>query len=197
MKFSRTILAVLLFCSAVLPLSSQDTSLASRAPAVVFIIRHAEKPEGDKLPDLNPQGFKRAAALPALFLPQPGSKALPRLPRPNFLFASDPTKHSNRPVETIAPLSQALHLRVNHDFADRETTPLANEVLSGKYAGKVVLICWHHGEIPHLAEAFGITDAPKHWSEDVYDQIWMIEWVDGKAQMTTLPELLLPGDATK
>ena len=76
-------------------------------------------------------------------------------------FASEAAKHSNRPIETITPLSQALHLRINHDYEDRETAKVADAVMSGKYAGKVVLICWHHGEIPHLAKAFGVEDAPE------------------------------------
>jgi len=176
---------------------TQDTAVASKAPAIVFIIRHAEKPMDDKAADLAPIGFRRAAAIPSLFLQQPGSAHLPRLPRPDALFATAPSKHSNRPIETITPLSQALHLRINEDFADREVAAVSSEVLSGKYAGKVVLICWHHGEIPHLAEAFGITDAPKKWDDTVFDQIWMIEWVNGQPQLTKLPEQLLPGDSTK
>ena len=170
---------------------------ADKAPAVVFIIRHAEKPEGEKAAELSPMGFQRAAALPSLFLQPPGSGHLPRLPRPAALFATAPSKHSNRPIETITPLSQALKLRINEDYTDIETAPVAREVLSGKYAGKVVLICWHHGEIPHLAEAFGLADAPHHWDPDVFDKIWMIEWINGQPQLTILPESLLPGDSTK
>ena len=179
------------------PAPAQTAEASSKYPAVVFIIRHAEKPLGDeKLSDLAPMGFKRAQALPSLFLQQPGSSKLPRLPRPNFIFATDTSKHSNRPIETVTPLSQALRLPIDHDYADAEVTAVANEVLGGKYAGKVVLICWHHGEIPRLAQAFGITDAPKKWDEAVFDKIRMIEWVDGKAQFSVLPQNLLPGDST-
>jgi len=173
------------------------SDLQSKAPAIVFIIRHAEKPIEDKDPNLTPQGFQRARALPSLFLQQKGSTALPRLPRPAVLFATAPSKHSNRPIETITPLSQALNLHINNSYEDRETTAVANEILSGKYAGKVVLIAWHHGEIPHLAKAFGVETAPKKWDDTVFDQIWMLEWVDGKVQFSTLPEKLLPGDSAK
>lgn len=169
----------------------------AKAPAIVFIIRHAEKPMDDKAPDLAPQGFKRASAIPYLFLPLPGSSVPPRLPRPDVLFASEAAKHSNRPIETITPLAQALHLRINHDYEDRETAKVADDVMSGKYAGKVVLICWHHGEIPHLAQAFGVEGAPKTWDDTVFDKIWKITWVDGKAQMTILPQMLLKGDSTQ
>jgi hypothetical protein len=177
--------------------AQSPADIQAKAPAIVFIIRHAEKPMDDKAPDLAPQGFKRASAIPYLFLPLPGSSVPPRLPKPDALFASDAAKHSNRPIETITPLAQALHLRINHDFEDRETAKVADAVMSGKYAGKVVLISWHHGEIPHLAKAFGVEDAPKIWDDTVFDKIWKITWVDGKAQMTILPQMLLKGDSTQ
>jgi broad specificity phosphatase PhoE len=199
MRRLRRVAVVVGFAYAALLGRAQQTAddLQSKAPAVVFIIRHAEKPTDDKDPHLTAQGVKRAERLPALFLPQPGSAALPRLPRPNALFASAPSKHSDRPIETITPLAQALKLRINTSYDERETAAVAKEVLSGKYAGKVVLICWHHGEIPHLAEAFGATGVPKHWNDAVFDQVWMLEWDHGVVQFSTLPEHLLPGDSAQ
>jgi len=187
--------------SAHIPLTTAPPVLqndaASKAPAVVFIIRHAEKPMADKDAHLAPQGYKRAEALPSLFLQQAGSTKLPRLPRPAVLFATAPSKHSIRPIETITPLAQALHLKINEDYADLETGPIAKDVMSGKFAGKVVLICWHHGEIPHLAEAFEVKPPTKHWDDTVFDQIWMLEWIVGVPQISVLPEHLLPGDSEK
>jgi hypothetical protein len=168
----------------------ETTAPASTAPAIVLIMRHAEKPSDDKDPNLAPQGFRRAEALPALF-----SGPQPRLPRPEFLFASDASKHSNRPIETIQPLSQALREKINHDYVDLETGPIAKQILSGKYAGKVVLICWHHGEIPHLAEALGVTDAPHKWDPNVFDQVWEIRWMGGQPHIHIVDEQLLPGDS--
>ena len=170
---------------------------ANKTPAVVYIIRHGEKPPAeDKSPDLAPKGRERASALPSLFVQQPGS-ASPRLQRPDALFATAAGKHSNREVETLEPLSQALHLSINHDFVNSDTAGLASEVLSGKYQGKVVLICWHHGELLNVAAALGVTNAPTKWQDTVFDQIVKIQWVDGKATLTMLPEALLPGDAAK
>ncbi len=169
--------------------------VAEKAPAIVLILRHAEKPIDDKASDLAPQGYKRAMALPGLFFPQSGS-SVPRFPRPDALFATAVSKHSNRPIETITPLSQALHLPINRDFEDAETGSIAKEVLSGRYAGKTVLICWHHGEIHNIAKAFGVADAPK-WKEEVFDQVWQIEWHDGQAVLTILPQQLMPGDSTR
>jgi len=169
--------------------TEQAGDVSANAPAVILLMRHAEKPLTDvKDPNLSPEGFKRAQALPKLFLDG-------TLPKPDFLFATAASKHSNRPVETITPLSQALHLKINDDYEDIEAGPLAKKILGGKYAGKVVVIAWHHGEIPNVARAFGVTDAPKKWDPDVFDQIWKIQYVDGKAVMTILHEHLMPGDS--
>jgi hypothetical protein len=181
--------------AAVAPGHSQAVAAAADAktPSVVFLIRHAEKPTDDKDPNLAPRGVERAEALPELFVQMKGAPP-PRLPRPDFLFASDASKHSNRPMETILPLSQVLHEKIDHDYVDLETGPVAKRILSGKYAGKVVLVSWHHGELKQLAEALGVTGVHK-WSPDVFDKIWKITWVDGQAQLTELPEHLLPGDS--
>ena len=206
MKLSRLIvfglaLSLLLFPSRPSVLVAQQPAttandIQSKAPSVVLILRHAEKPMNDKDPNLTARGFQRAQALPALFLQAPGPTAQPRLPLPSFLFATATSKHSDRPIETITPLSQALHLKINHVFEDHETTALASEILNGKYAGKVVLICWHHGEIPNLAQAFGVTNAPKRWDDAVFDQIWRLEWKNGQVRFSTMPEHLLSGDSS-
>jgi hypothetical protein len=167
----------------------QPGDFASKAPAIILLMRHAEKPLTDpKDPNLSPEGFQRAQALPKLFLDG-------TLPKPDYLFATAPASHSNRPAETIAPLAKALDLKINVDYEDIEAGPLAKKILGGKYAGKVVVIAWHHGEIPNVARALGVTDAPKKWDSDVFDQIWKIQYVDGKAEMTVLHEHLMPGDS--
>jgi hypothetical protein len=186
---------IVLLAALVLPtLAGQTAAVENTTPAAVFLMRHAEKPDGEKSPDLTETGFARARVLPTLFVPAPGGGPA-RFPRPDAIFATAPSKHSNRPIETITPLAQALHLKINEDYTDPETGPIAKKVLSGAYAGKVVVIAWHHGELPHLAEAFGVTDVPQHWDPNVFDLIWEIRWVDGKPVMLQLPERLLPGDA--
>jgi hypothetical protein len=66
------------------------------------------------------------------------------------LFAAQASKNSNRPVETITPLSAALNLTCNDNHADGDYTKVASDILTNsKYAGQVVLVCWHHGNIPN------------------------------------------------
>ncbi len=194
LKTLRSLLFALLFAVLAVELPCAGAQDADKYPAVIYILRHAEKPAPEEnSPDLTPTGFKRAEALPSLFVQMPGSPA-PRLPKPDAIFATARSKSSNRPVETVTPLAQLLKLPIQHGFDERATGPLAAEVLGGKYAGKTVLICWHHGQIPALASALGVADAPAAWEAPVFHQIWKITYSGGQAKLTTLSESLLPGD---
>jgi hypothetical protein len=161
-------------------------------PATIYIIRHAEKLT-DKRPDLAPKGFLRAALIPNLFMPPAGDSRAP-LARPDFLFATARSKNSNRPFETIMPLSSALNEPISNEILDEDFASLAKLLLSGKFAGKVVLVSWHHGKIPDLTTALGATP-PYKWPDEQFDRIWRIDYKDGKATLTDLPMRLLPGDS--
>jgi len=162
-------------------------------PRIVMIIRHAEKPDettGAKDPDLSKRGYERAAAL---------AKVIPdRFPIPDFLIATKRSKGSNRPVETITPLSQAINENIESTFSDDQFAQAANEVLTDpKFTGKVVLIAWHHGKIPDLAKALGVKDCPDKWNPQVFDRVWQITYENGVASWKDLPQKALPGDAEK
>jgi phosphohistidine phosphatase SixA len=162
-------------------------------PRMVLIIRHAEKPDatdGEKDPNLSKAGCARADAL-ANLIPD-------KFIRPDFLIATKQTKGSNRPVETITPLSKAIHEEIESTFKDAEFDQLAHEVLSDpKYAGKVVLIAWHHGKIPELAKALGAKDVPNKWDSQVFDRVWQITYENGVATWKALPQKAMPGDSDK
>jgi phosphohistidine phosphatase SixA len=164
-----------------------------RGPKLIMIIRHAEKPDetdGVKDPNLSKQGYARADAL---------AKVIPdHFPKPDFLIATRKSKGSNRPVETITPLSKALDEEISSTFKDEEYAAVAKEVLTDpKYDGKTVLIAWHHGKIPELAKALGVTDAPEKWDPNVFDRLWEITFENGKAVLKDLPQKALPGDSQK
>jgi broad specificity phosphatase PhoE len=100
------------------------------APNSVLIMRHAEKSEDPMDPDLTEAGQQRAKAL-ATWLPG-------ICPQIDFLFASAISKHSNRPFETIRPLSKKIGVPIDTSFADQDYGALAREVLTDdKYAGKI------------------------------------------------------------
>ncbi len=166
---------------------------APQPPATILLIRHAEKLT-DGRPDLSTIGFERAKLIPQLFGGS-GAAAPHNLPRPDFLFATHVSKNSNRPVETITPLSVALGLAISSEVADKDFATLAKELLSGKYAGKVVLVAWHHGSIPGFARALGAVPPYDPWPETQFDRVWRIDYVGGKATLTDLPQGLLAGDS--
>ncbi len=167
-------------------------------PDRVLLIRHAEKPPDDAMSaSLSPQGQRRAQALPELFRK---SAAHPNpLPTPEFIFATKNSKHSHRPVETVTPLARALGLALSTDIADEDFARLAAELLGKpKYAGKTVLVCWHHGTLPELARKLGAADAPDHFKGSAFDRVWQITYdARGRAAFQDLPQRLLPGDSTK
>ncbi len=159
---------------------------AANYPTTVFIIRHAEKP-GDAATD-NPQdgidlstrGYERAGAL-APYFPATFGKL-------DALFAAQASKHSNRPVETITPLSTALGLAIDSSIADGDYATLATKILSdARYGGKVLLVCWHHGNIPALAQSLGGQPPQTPWPGDVFDRVWQIDYPPGASSPSGLP----------
>lgn len=188
------LLALVVALFAFAPLFGQSS--APQTPATVYLIRHAEKLT-DGREDLSWQGFVRAAALPRLFLSPvfPSEPQRTLLAKPDFLFATAPSKHSNRPFETIMPLSSALNLPISNGIANDDYAQLASLLLSGKYSGKIVLVAWHHGNLPKLAAALGAIPPYAKWPETQFDRLWRIDYADGKATLTDLPQGLLPCDS--
>jgi hypothetical protein len=183
---NRPHLLVLVLLSVLSGLFTSQASFSQtpQPPATIMLIRHAEKLT-DGRQDLSPVGFERAKHIPELFLTTNG--AAPHLPRPDFLFAthiSPKSPKSNRPVETITPLSQAMKMPISSEIEDKDYATLAKELLSGKYAGKVVLVAWHHGTIPQFAEALGATPPYKPWPDTQFDRVWRIDYRDDKATLT-------------
>jgi hypothetical protein len=157
-------------------------------PRIVLIIRHAEKPDDPNDPNLSPRGMERAAAL---------ATVIPRdFPKPDFLLATKRSAHSNRPFETLEPLGKRLHLPIDSSYLDKDFAGLAHQVLTDpKYAGKVVLIAWHHGKIASLAHALGASSAPDKWNSQTFDRVWQLSYAEGTATWKDLPQKALPGDA--
>jgi hypothetical protein len=190
-------------------------------PRIIYIIRHGEElgdPANDKdsVVHLSVRGSARAAALPSLFISanpqlscaiaghgsgysaqyaqQAISGPAPRFSRPDFLFATKKSNHSKRPVETITPLSVALSLPINHDIADKDFDRFQTTLRKPAYEGRVILICWHHGNIPDLAQALGLANPPG-WDAAVFDRVWEIAYDAGGPVLLDQPQQLLFGDA--
>jgi hypothetical protein len=185
-------LAVVFLLTSLLDLAQaqvQTPAPTGPPPATILLIRHAEKLT-DGREDLSPTGFERARLLPQLFAPS----HTPALPTPQVLIATHLSKHSNRPVETITPLSTALHLPIDSTISNDDYAALAQQLLSGKYAGEVVLVSWHHGKLPDLAKSLGAQPPYDKWPDTQFDRVWRIDYKAGKPTLTDLPEHLMPGD---
>ncbi|NYF80991.1 histidine phosphatase family protein [Granulicella arctica] len=194
LSVSRRALSLCLFALFLVAAARFVAAQTPQPPATIYLIRHAEKlTDGES--DLSATGFKRAAVLANLFAPPSGERTAPALATPQVLFATHASKHSNRPVETITPLAAALHLPIHSDILNEDYAALAHELLSGRYAGEVVLVAWHHGKLPELATALGAVPPYTPWPDTQFDRIWRIDYVNGKATLTDLPQELLPGDS--
>jgi hypothetical protein len=197
---------------------------ATKLPGQVLIIRHGEK-LGDPKKDndggrhLSVRGSGRAAALPSLFVPAlpqlgcsmhhkpaeftahyqqvPVKGSAQRFPSPHYIFATQASKNSNRPIETVTPLATALNVPLNDGFADKEASiqKMTNAILND-FPGEIILVCWHHGMIPAIAKALGIAKPPK-WDGKVFDRVWQITFPKGKATLTNSAQMLLYGDSAK
>lgn len=141
---------------------------------VVLLTRHAEKTDDPLDPFLSPEGLLRAAKL-ADYIPR-------KFGTPAVIFASAISKRSRRSYQTIKPLSQAHGITIDTSFAGRDYRALAHRLLTKpRYDGKLVLVCWHHGSMPLLAQALKIKrgEYPDPWDPAVFNLILKVDFSVG------------------
>jgi len=147
-------------------MSNDSGAPAADRPLMVLVMRHAEKPDDPSDPDLTPAGQARAKAL-ADYIPD-------TFGMPDFIFAAAISRHSARPYETVKPLSKRTGIAIDATIADNDYGVLAKDLLSKpKFAGKRIVVCWHHGNIPSLMRALGAAsgDYPDPWDHTVFNLI--------------------------
>jgi broad specificity phosphatase PhoE len=81
-------------------------------PKTVYIIRHAEKSEDPNDPNLSPQGVERAQALA-----KNCEKLFGKL---DCSFAAETSAGSSRPVDTINPLAQTIHVEIDSGVSNKD-----------------------------------------------------------------------------
>ena len=153
--------------------------------AVILLIRHAEKP--DFGPDLTEEGERHAQAYVHFFN---NFHLGPRLLKIDALFAAADSKGSFRPRLTLIPLAAALKLPIQMPYEDKQIGKMADHLLSKKFDGKTVLVCWKHSELLPLADALGATahllrpktQWPLEWPDNQYNWILQIAY-DGSNQI--------------
>ena len=180
----------------------------------IMLIRHAEKPVEDEPPfgalygvefngtqnkdSLIVLGWQRAGALVCFFAPTYGPLQNTSLAKPQSLYSSNPAGKgdSQRPYETILPLSQKLQVEINTKHSKGQVKALVEHV---KQCDGVVLICWEHGEIPKIANLIlgDKTTAPQKWPAERFDVVWVFDRKskEGKYKFSQVPQCLLDGDS--
>ncbi len=190
--------SVLLFLWPILALAGNHDSPSGLSDTTVLIIRHAEKPDEGRT--LSPAGEQRARAYVDYFQ----NLTIDSQPfKPDSIFAAADSSGSQRPRLTLEPLAAALKLKLDSTFPNKEPARLVQE-LGSKSHGRQILICWHHGSVPELLQAFGADPAkilPKSkWPDTVFNWVVVLHFDhDGRvipAQTKILTENLLPGNKT-
>src|SRR5262249_17726064 len=199
MRTTFLVLAALFFVTevALAPARSfeVDRQQEPTRPKQVLLIRHAEKTNDEDI-HLSPKGKKRAEAMPKLF--RKSDDRPDPFPRPDFIFPAKQSTQSNRSVETVTPLAKELNLYLNAEYEDDAFAELAAELLSNpRYAGRTVLVCWHHGNLPKLAGKLKAADVPDEWKDHVFDRVWVVAYTEqGKGKpLIKRHQELLPGDS--
>lgn len=152
-------------------------------PQFILVMRHAEKSADPADPDITPAGEARATAL-AKYIPDTFGE-------PDFIFASAVSKHSARPYETVKPLSKRTGLPIDATIADQDYPFLAHDLLSdADFAGKRIVVCWHHGNIPSLMHALGAAngDYPDPWDPGVFNLILKVDFAVEGPRVTKVIE---------
>lgn len=144
--------------------------------ATVLIIRHAEKP-AEVSDGLGPEGINRSEDYEDYF---PSRLVLGKAIKPEVIFAAQKTESNNRPFLTVKLLADKLGLTIDDRFTDQRVEDLADDLRSGKYDGKTILICWHHGKIPKLLRQFAVDPdsllGSQDWPDTVFGWLVMLEF---------------------
>jgi hypothetical protein len=171
------------------------------APNRIVILRHGEKlgdpaaPDDPTDPNLSPAGVERANMLVALIPSKFGN--------PNFLAAAENSNKSHRPVETLQPLANKLHFLADkfiQTYPNDSYAALAADLRAKpKYSSTLVIVCWHHGNIPQLALTLGATPtqlatAPEmsrgKWNPLVFDRFWVLDFGSEGVSFQSVPQVL-------
>ena len=163
--------------------------------ANILLVRHAEKPLDLLDPSLTAAGLARAQAYVGYFQHYLINQSVIQL---DYLFAAANSIGSNRSTLTLAPLSAALGVPIDTRFEDKGFQQLADEILGNrKYDRSNILICWHHGQILHLASALGAPpqSLPALWPDDVF--CWLLQLsfdANGACVAHAINQQLMAGD---
>ena len=116
--------------------------------------------------------------------------------QPNVELAPNIEKEKSSDTPKVLPDTPPFE--IESGVGNKDYSVLAAKVLAGAtdYGGKTVLICWHHENIPELAQGLRAANAPANWMDEVFDRIWVLEYESsGEVYFQDLAQDLLQGDS--
>lgn len=179
-------------------------------PKEIILIRHGEKPKTGG--NLNSTGYSHANCWAEFFT----SNIPSTINQPQVLYAmkqDDKQDSSNRPYETIFPLSQKLNLSINNNYLRDNEVDLITDILSVKNMNKSVLVCWEHNAIPDIfnelvkqlytkksckanVKSWNIDPVNKKSDGDDFSSVWKVTFDQDIINLETYPGCAINSDGS-
>ncbi len=136
---------------------------APTGTTTVILVRHAEKADGSRDPDLSARGAARAAALARVLA--------------DVEIHGVYSSQYRRTKQTLEPVAVRKQRDVMVFPVDGEDLPAYARAFTGRlldaHAGETVLVAGHSNTVPRLIEALGVTPAPNLDDSD-YDDLFVV-----------------------
>lgn len=132
-------------------------TFAQAQMTTIVVVRHAEKVDSSRDPDLSETGRQRAQLLSDLF----------RTEKVTALYATE----YKRTQQTLQPLAQEQGLEVEiHPASDKQG--LVDKILAD-HVGGLVVVASHSGDVPKIVELLGAGSQPPI-AETEYDNLYIV-----------------------
>lgn len=153
----KAFLFSIIFTCLLFPAFAQDAT-------TIFLVRHAEKVDSSRDPELSLQGKARAVRLMEL-LSETGI---------DHIYSTDYI----RTRDTSKPLAEKLNLFIDSYRPFEEELV---ETLTQKMDGKQILVVGHSNTIPDLVNQLIDEKAYEQLADDAYSKLFVVTLIDGKA----------------
>ncbi|MEK8180309.1 histidine phosphatase family protein [Flavobacterium buctense] len=141
-------------------------SLASFSQTTTFIVlRHAEKADNTKDPNLSADGLTRAVELRKTLSPI----------SVEAIYATP----FNRTKQTVTPLATEKKMAITEYPVNKPYAELVNELLD-TYRGKTVVIVGHSNTVPELLKVLSNNTFNINISENQFDNLFVVTLTNGK-----------------
>jgi hypothetical protein len=162
---------------------SKQTTVKNRTERIL-VMRHAEKTDDRDDIHLSDAGKERAQKLADFILHKYGP--------PDFIFAAKESSRSNRSYETLLPLSDKAGVSIDDSIKDKECDRLAQLLMKRRYAGKFIVIAWHHDMLPKLLADLHAPKRtyPAKWDSSTFNEIFELDYdvPGGEPKVVTVQE---------